>query len=375
MKILIFAGGFFPGKTFGGPPVSVDNFCSLMKQYDCYIVTSDHDNGTTERYSGIVDGWNDRGNAKVIYLSDKDYFSIKKLDSIVKEVKPEVIYLQSLFQDLTLLGLIVAKKNNIKVILAPRGELCAGAFKKKYKKLPYIFGMRLMGLLRELHYQSTSDEETEAIHTFLKAPYDRIHYLTNIPSIPKCVFSHSEKKSGEANFIFLSRIHPKKNLEYALECLKNANGIIRMDIYGPIEDRDYWDKCQRIIQSFPSNIKAEYCGMVSHDNIHEVFSKYDAFLFPTFSENYGHVIAEAMLSGCVPIISDQTPWNDLMSFDAGWAIPLNNKKEFQEAIKCIVEYNNMQMKSKRSYIERYIESKLKISEIKLKYADVFENLI
>ena len=99
MKILIFAGGFFPGKTFGGPPVSVDNFCSLMKEYDCYIVTSEHDNGTTERYKGIVDGWNDRGNAKVLYLSDKDYFSIRKHDSIVKEIKPDVIYLQSLFQE------------------------------------------------------------------------------------------------------------------------------------------------------------------------------------------------------------------------------------------------------------------------------------
>ena len=32
MRILIVIGGFFPGKKCGGPPVSVDNYCSLMKE-------------------------------------------------------------------------------------------------------------------------------------------------------------------------------------------------------------------------------------------------------------------------------------------------------------------------------------------------------
>jgi len=44
MKVLIIMGGFFPGQKFGGPPVSVDNFCSLLKdECDCFIVTSNHD--------------------------------------------------------------------------------------------------------------------------------------------------------------------------------------------------------------------------------------------------------------------------------------------------------------------------------------------
>ena len=28
-------------------------------------------------------------------------------------------------------------------------------------------------------------------------------------------------------------------------------------------------------------------------------------------KNYGHVIFEALAGGCIPIISDQTPWNDI----------------------------------------------------------------
>ena len=49
----------------------------------------------------------------------------------------------------------------------------------------------------------------------------------------------------------------------------------------------------------------------------ETFSKYDVFLFPTKGENYGHVIFEALAGGCIPIISDQTPWNDIEQAGCG----------------------------------------------------------
>lgn len=73
MKILIVMGGFFPGKKYDGPPVSIDNFCTLMKEYQCYIVTHDHDLFESVRYSNITQGWNKRENCKVIYLNDKQY--------------------------------------------------------------------------------------------------------------------------------------------------------------------------------------------------------------------------------------------------------------------------------------------------------------
>lgn len=56
MKILIIIGGFFPGVKFGGPPVSVNNFCTLMQDDECYIVTKNHDMGETEPYKDIKPG-------------------------------------------------------------------------------------------------------------------------------------------------------------------------------------------------------------------------------------------------------------------------------------------------------------------------------
>lgn len=374
MKILIILTGFLPGKKFGGPPISVDNFCSLMKEDECFIVTRNHDMGETETYKNIKSGWNDRGNCKVLYLSDKEY-GYRKYEEVIKEINPDVIYLQGLFQNCIIPCLFLAKKHNIPVLLAPRGELCAGAFKKKYKKVPYIIFLKMFGLLNKVHFQSTSEEETEAIMKHLGITEDRIHFLTNVPSIPKKEYPVPEKQSGVAKFVFISRIVRKKNLKAAISYFKNIDGDVTFDIYGPIEDKDYWQECQDEIKLLPSNIKVNYCGLVSHDQIHETFARYHAFLFPTLSENFGHVIAEALSVGCPVIISNQTPWNDVQYIDGGWSIPLDKIENFTSAIKDVLYIDfKTETKYKKNMIE-YVVSKTDLKKIKSLYVESFSETI
>lgn len=371
MKILIVVGGFFPGKKYGGPPVSVDNFCTLLgSDAECYIVTHNHDKDDNKIYEGITDGWNDRGNAKILYLGDREY-NYKTFLRIAKELQPKYIYLQGLFQSCVVPCLRVAKILNIQVVLAPRGELCAGAFRKKYKKIPYICAIRLLGLLRSVHFQSTSDEETEAIKRYLGADESRIHFLTNIPSIPHDLPQHQQKEIGKGKFVFISRIVSKKNLRGAISYFKNVTGEATFDIYGPKEDENYWRECQEDIKELPSNIKVSYKGLLAHDEIHHIFCQYDAFLFPTLSENFGHVIAESLLTGCVPVISDQTPWTDMNEVGAGWALPLESKDDFRKAIQEIIDYDDNKMRSIRTKIEEYVSSKLKLETQRGKYLKLF----
>ena len=373
MKVLIVMGGFFPGKKFGGPPVSVDNFCSLFKdEYDCFIVTSNHDMDNNKVYQNITSGWNDRGNCKVLYLSDKEY-QYKKFEEVIKEIAPDIIYLQDLFQYCVIPCLRLAQKYNISVMLAPRGELCAGAFKKKYKKIPYIAFLRAFNLLQNVHFQSTSDEESKAIKKYLGINSERIHFLTNIPSIPVKQYTHECKKEGEGKFVFISRIHPKKNLISAIDYMKNVRGNVVFDIYGPIEDKEYWKQCVQRISELPSNVKVRYCGVLSHEKIHETFSCYNAFLFPTLSENFGHVIAEALMVGCPVIISDQTPWTDVNSIEGGWSIELGKPEEFVKAIQTIVNANDEQDKIYKMNIMNYIEKKMNLNELKDFYYDGFKS--
>lgn len=372
MKILIVMGGYFPGRKYGGPPVSVDNFCSLMKSVaECYILTHNHDKGEKTPYEGIADGWNDRGNVKVKYVSDSDY-NRTTFERVINEIQLDYIYLQGLFQECVLPCLRLAKKRHVKVVLAPRGELCAGAFKKKYKKIPYIAYLRMTKMLKNVIFQSTSDEETEAIKKWLGAKVENIHLLTNIPSIPHGLPQRTEKKTGEGRFVFISRILWKKNLLSAIKYLEGVKGKVIFDIYGPKEDEGYWKECEKAISELPPNVNVNYCGVLSHDDIHKTFNQYDAFLFPTLSENYGHVIAEALVSGCIPIISDQTPWNDMNEAGAGWALPIDSEDAFKKAIQDVVDMGEDTIKTRRHYIDKYLTGKFKLEELKTNYLKVFK---
>ena len=367
MKILIVIGGYFPGKKCGGPPVSVDNFCSLMKDYDCYIVTVNHDLFETKPYDNIHEGWNDRGNCKVLYLSDEDYKS-RTFEKVIKEINPDLLYLQGVFQSCVFPCLHLAKKHSIKVLLAPRGELCEGAFNiKRYKKEPYVKLIRMSGLVKKIHWQSTSGEETEAILRLMKASDNQIHRLDNVPSVPKREYPRREKNAGEGRFVFLSRIHPKKNLLFAIQLFKEIEGKVQFDIYGPIEDEDYWKQCQEEIKRLPENVKVEYKGLVGHDDVHEVFSQYDAFVFPTLSENYGHVIAESLIVGTPVIISDQTPWRGLEEAGAGWVISLSDVAMFKKAILHIIEMDKSDFLEMNGKVSQFISQKLNIQELKEQY--------
>ena len=374
MKILIVMGGFFPGKNFGGPPVSVNNFCSLMEEYDCYIVTRNHDMGSKEIYSDINNGWNERINCKVLYLDDKEY-RYKKFKEVIEEINPNIIYLQGLFQSCIIPCLILAKKYKIPLVLAPRGELCEGAMKKKYKKIPYIIFLRIFRLLDNISFQSTSKDETDAIRRWLKVRTDRIELLTNIPSIPLYDKSKTYKKQGEANFIFLSRIVSKKNLLAVIEYMFHVSGNVRLDIYGTIEDKEYWNECKKKINMLPDNINVEYKGIVNHDQVHDTFKKYDAFIFPTLSENFGHVIVEALMVGCPVIISDQTPWSDVANVDGGWSIPIEKEEKYIQAIQEIIDADKEKEDTYKDNIRTYVHKKINISDIKKEYDNHFQKLI
>ncbi len=374
MKILIVMEGFFPGQKYGGPPVSVDNLCTLMDNHECYIVTCNHDMGEDKVYSNIATGWNDRGNCKVLYLSDEEY-GYKKYEEVIKEIKPDVIYLQGLFQKCIIPCLFLTKKYNISAMLAPRGELCAGAFKKKYKKIPYIIFLKLFGLLKNIYFQSTSDEETEAIKQYLSAKDNRVYSLSNVPSIPSNKELEVNKKSGQAKFIFLSRIVPKKNLLAALNYMSNIKGNVEFDVYGALEDESYWEECKKQIARLPKNVKVEYKGLVNHDQVHDTFRKYDAFIFPTFSENFGHVIAEALMVGCSVIISDQTPWTDVADVKGGWSIPLEKSEQYIQAIQEIVNADEDEEILFRKNILNYIGEKMNLKALQENYVECFSKMI
>lgn len=373
-KVLVAVGGFPPAQNYGGPAVSLDNLCrALCDEIDCSVVTVDHDLKSPERLPGIGEGWNARKGFRVLYLRECE-LNFFRFREIVDEISPDVIYLNSLFAaKFTLPLLKLGRDRSIPVLIAPRGELCPDVLRlKSYKKRPYLWLLRPW--LKNAFFQATAEHEIAPILSQTRASSDRIFCLTELPTLPHGTLARHRKVSARLRCLFMARIVGNKNLLGALEALRPLRGDIALDVYGPLQDRAYWARCQAKIAVLPPNIAVRYRGIVGRDAIHETFAQYDALLFPTLSENYGHVIPEAMSAGCPVVISDQTPWSDVNEAGAGWALSLSDMGAFTAALQQITDMDEGAHRSLTDRVARYLAHKLKIPEAIQAYVRCFKTI-
>ena len=152
---------------------------------------------------------------------------------------------------------------------------------------------------------------------------------------------------------------------------------VKLEVYGPIEDDEYFDKCKRSLDE--SSIEWKYRGAVSGKDVFKAFSANDVFLFPTMGENFGHVINEALCAGCPVITSDRTPWNDLSGHGAGFSLSLPGTEcdyhEWTDALKHYAEMSADEFAQVSENCISYIRSKIDIDSLKAAYRDMFEDEI
>lgn len=348
MKILCLLDSYLPGYKAGGPLRTVVNMVDRLG-YDLQfkIVTRDHDSGDTEPYAGVtINDWNIVGKADVFYMSP-ERISVGGLKKILHSTEYDVVYLNSFFSPrFTITPLLLRRFHLIpdkSLVIAPRGEFSAGALRlKKLKKRAYILAAKALNLCRGAVWQASSMHEEADIRRVLGENVKVVIApdLAPFPSASEKLPSKSEKRRGLLRIVFLSRICPKKNLIGALKILRGLQGKIEFDIYGPLEDKKYWAKCQNIINKLPKNIDVRFCDKIAHEQVAKAIRKYDLFLFPTLGENFGHVILEALCAGLPVLLSDQTPWRELEEKGVGWDVPLENIDRFKDILQRCLDMEN-----------------------------------
>lgn len=376
MKKVLIIGPYLPGEKYGGPVKSLVNMVeSLNESYEFHIITNDRDLNSDLPYSNVEIGkWNKVGKANVLYIpKGKD---LKSIITTLKLNKYDYIYTSSFFAKKSIIIQFLKSIGFIKdtVIVAPRGEFSEGALSiKSFKKSVFLKLFKILKLENKVIFTCTSEQDEKDIRKVFGDNIS-IKIAGNIVINNVNSYKTRTKKKGTLNIVTISRISKIKNIDYSLSLLKEIDksnlefNEITFDIYGPMEDEEYWKYCLGILGKLGNNIHVKYKGMLKYDEVVSVLSKYDIFLFPSKGENFGHVIQEALLAGCPVIISDQTPWNKLEDKKIGYDLSLNEFNKFVQAIlKYLfmdeVEYSE-QSKNAYFYACKKIENQTSIQEHK-----------
>jgi glycosyltransferase involved in cell wall biosynthesis len=363
--ILVLIVYYLPGYKSGGPLHSIAGLVdALGDEFDFKIITSDRDLGDRHAYPNVRPGcWTRLGKASVLYLSPRNPFS-----TIWHTLKTphDVLYAKSFFSCrfslfsawLHLLGILRTKT----IVVAPCGEFGPGALAlKTRRKRIYIRIARWMGVYARTIWHATSEYEAEDVKREFgsdsrtvtassigavckSAPAaettPRIVVASELASVerPRCCDGvRAAKIPGRLSAVFLARVARNKNLESAIRHLGSLRGCVWFDIYGPLEDRGYWEDCRRLIAGLPANIQVQYRGSVPHDAVSRILHNYELFFFPTCGENFSYSILEALLAGLPILISDKTPWRRLPAAGVGWDLPLSEPERFRETLQRCVD--------------------------------------
>lgn len=245
----------------------------------------------------------------------------------------------------------LGKSKFCSIVISPRGELSASALAiKPLRKKIYLLVSRLLRLHSEVKWHVTSDsEKSDLLKNFPEAD---VNVIPNIVSY--CMEDGIDLTSfeGVTKVVYISRIVRIKNLLTAIESLNHVSSSVIFDIYGPIEDSEYWRQCEKQIKVLPHNIACSYKGVLSKQSVREVMSKYQVLLVPSQSENFGHVLVEAMSKGLVLIIGPNTPWSALGENKLGFIVDQNNAFSIAKSIN---SYLNLEKSEKIVMARNIIE--------------------
>ena len=318
IRFAVFAP-LFPPATLGGGPIRTIKALvdSVPTNMEAFVFTSDRDLHQSNPLQVTGNEWSVVDGVSVYYGTATSLHDYVLGLRAVRKKRPQVTYYNSFFSSRfslfpQLLGRIGFWRG-AQVLLAPRGEFGRGALAiRPLKKRLAVSVYKMLGLHRDVVWHASSPKEADDIRAVF-GKVARVLVREDETALPIVAQPPLEARGGDSlRIVFVSRLHPMKGLDVLLRSLMLTQSAITLDVYGNIEDRQYVNGCQELIDELPANVLCNMHGSIPPEAVRATFARGDVFVFPTAGENFGHVIAEALSVSCPVICSDVTPWSGVL---------------------------------------------------------------
>ena len=313
MKILSFVSSL--DLSSGGPSRSVPMLAKGLAELgvDITLMTIRSENMNTHALEGTT--------VKLKVLEPT--FSRKEIARYLEDERFELIQIQSMWEMPYHKVILEARKQNIPYIVTPRGMLEPWSLsQKKWKK-------KLAWWL----YQRNDVQKSACVFTTAKMEAEHVSNLgitTCKAVIPNGIETDAYpcKTSVEGvkkQVLFLSRVHVKKGIELLFEAWKRLHSDYedwQLLVIGNGE-AEYIHSLENRVESLGLKDSIKILPPVFGEAKIKVYQESALFYLPSFSENFGMVIAEAMSCGTPVITTTNCPWEILNETDTGWCVDLS----------------------------------------------------
>lgn len=257
-------------------------------------------------------------------------FSLNLLNWLFKNIHDyDLAHIHALFSPISSFSATIARSKQLPYILRPLGTLDPADLQKK-KRLKQIYAALLErpNLTGAAAVHFTSDQEAKTSERFGVTTRDWVIPLgVELPSAEAVSQTEVRQRLGITDqhpmVLFMSRIDPKKGLDLLLPALEGlrAEGVPFHLVLagGNPQDPQYETQIRERIQTSALADRTTFAGFVSGAFKTQLLQAADLFVLPSYYENFGIAVAEAMSVGVPVVISDQVHiWQEIEQAGAGW---------------------------------------------------------
>lgn len=230
------------------------------------------------------------------------------------EERFDVVHLHGTWSPILAIAGCLARSKNIPFIVSPHGclEPWALGHRKLKKQLALAVYQRWV-LKNASLLVATAGQELASIRGLgLAGPVAVLPNGVDLVAEPKRRVGSSRK------VLFLSRIHPQKGLaDLVMAWARVRQPGWRLVIAGPSEG-GFEEEIKSLTRKLGIEEDFDFPGLVSGEKKEHCFSEAAVFVLPTYSENFGIAVAEALARGIPVITTTGAPWRELETHQCGW---------------------------------------------------------
>ena len=231
---------------------------------------------------------------------------------------PEVVHIHALWSPWLYRMYRWAKARRLPIVWSPHGMLTPWALsQKRLKKAVALALYQKRGLRGADLLHVTAPSETEDVRRLgLKNPVAEVPLGVDVPAqLP------THETGPVRTALFVSRVHPKKGLFDLVEAWAalRPQGW-RMVVAGPSYRNHGAQVEARARVAGLTEAEFSLIGPVYGAEKDRLYAQADLFVLPTYSENFGSVVIEALAQGCPVLTTTGTPWRALIGKRCGWWI-------------------------------------------------------
>lgn len=304
MKILHIIPTYKPAYIYGGPIFSVSLLCENLAKagHEVLMLTTtangpndlDVPKGIVQDVDGVPTIYYHR------YTKDHSHLSPGLIWHLFRACRRyDAVHIHSWWNIPVICCVVACWLRGVRPVLSPRGMLSGFTFGKNNSSAKGMFhrtvGKFLLGKTR-LHLTSEAEKaETAGIGN------DSFVLPNFIQTAPKALPHRPRQPFTVA---FLSRIHPKKNLEGLIGALAALPFDCKLHIAG-MGETGYIDQLKKLAAEKGVAGKIEWAGELYDEEKFRFYAEADLFVLPSFNENFANVVIEVLSTGTPVLVSEE----------------------------------------------------------------------